>query len=170
VFLTGYPSFEHPSSEWHEVDSIAEAEDLLFSQAECVIEKYEGLPFALRRQASLLSMKNRRGYANVIFTNEDILRKIPEDQLYASELNCGYNVGRWYAAGVLRKFEYNGSQIYVSDCVPEHTAFVCYKGSSDVDGVAVLFEKSGEMRLWCPLRVDLPATIAHYITQVVFDN
>lgn len=169
VFLTGYLCLNTITQDFHEVDSICEAEDLLFSQAGSVVEQYDGLPFALRRQASLLGHKNKRGCGNLIFTNSNILLKIPTDQLYQDEQNTGTKVGRWYSAGVLRKFDNQGSQIFIGEHVPEHTAYVAYKGRSDLDSVATLFQKGHEMRLWCPFVVDIPATIAHYITKVVFD-
>ncbi len=170
VFLTGYLCLNAPSDDFHEVNSIPEAEDLLFSQAETVSEKFDGLPFALRRQSTLLGHRNRRGCGNLIFTSPEIRRNMPENQLYIDNVNTGTKVGRWYSAGILRKFDKQGSQIFVCDDVPEDTAFVAYKGASDSDSVAVLFKNFGEMRLWCPLTVDIPVSIGHYITKVVFDN
>lgn len=170
VFITGSVCLDSVVDDFHEVDSIIEAEDLLFSQAATVVEKYEGLPFALRRQSTLLGHQNRRGCGNLIFTSPEIRAQIPDNQLYIDDINSCKQVGCWYSAGVLRKFEKQGSQIFVSDRVPEHTAYVAYKGSSDLDSVALLFKKEDQMRLWCPLRVDIPVSIAHYITKVVFDN
>jgi hypothetical protein len=170
VFLTGHLCLNTESPDFHEVDSIPEAEDLLFSQAETVSEKFDGLPFALRRQSTLLGHRNRRGCGNLIFTSPEMHSKLPDNQLYVDDANTGAKFGRWYSAGILRKFDKQGSQIFVCDDVPEDTAFVAYKGASDLDSVGLLFKKSGEMRLWCPLSVDIPVSIGHYITKVVFDN
>lgn len=168
--LTAQFCSDAPLDNMHTVDSIDEAEDLLFSQAGEVIEKYEALPFALRRQCSLLALKNRRGYANLIFTTPEIREQIPTHQLHVDKLNSGEVVGRWYTRGVLRKFDKQGSQLFVSDCVPQHTAFVAYKGASNLDSVGLLFKTVEELKLWCPVTVDIPSTIAHYITKITFET
>ena len=167
--LTTSVTWDNVSPEFFEVDSVEEAEDLLFSGAAKATEPWDGLPFALRRQAAYLAHRNRRGYANLLFMSPSMWEKLPKDQLFLDWNEFGTQHGRWFYRGILRKFDNSGSRIFTCDSVPENTAYVAYKGLSDVDAVAHLFFKSGEMRLWCPHSVDFVAGCEHYITQVLFD-
>jgi len=159
-----------PQSEFHEVDSSEEAEELLFSQAHLVQESVEALPFAIRRQSSLLAARGRRGLGNHVFMCENLLAQIPNGQLFQDSRGTGNTMGRWTNGGVLRKFNNTGTQIWCCPDLASNECYVAYRGNNICDAVAQYVENSEQNWLWIPMRVDIPATIAHYITKIEFYN
>lgn len=167
--LTRCVTWDAPDADLVEVDSVSEAEDYVFTQASQAREPWDGLAFALRRQAAYLAHRNRRGYANLLFMSLSMWEKLPQEQLFIDWEKFGNSVGRWVHRGVLRKFDNTGSAIFTSDCIEDDVAYVAFKGVSDVDSVAHLFCQNQQMRLWCPQGVDFASGCEQYITQVKFD-